>query len=110
MSWAYFPVRPEELASKPAFVELHSPISIGDVRVSFHYLNHPGITIGFRFEHAGTSVCYLSDHEPYAKLNSLGEFMDKEDAAVAQFAEGAGLLICESQYTTEEDRLKRGWG
>jgi phosphoribosyl 1,2-cyclic phosphodiesterase len=110
MASAYFPVRPEELPSKPAFVELRGPLEIGPVRVTYHYLNHPGITVGYRFEHAGVSVCYLSDHEPYAKLNARGEFTDKEDAAVARFAEGADLLICESQYTADEYRLRRGWG
>jgi ribonuclease BN (tRNA processing enzyme) len=29
---------------------------------------------------------------------------------VARFAAGADLLICESQYTADEYRLKRGWG
>jgi len=110
MSSAYFPVRPEDLPAKPAFVELHEPIDVGPVKVSFHYLNHPGITIGFRFEHEGKSVVYLSDHEPYSKLNARGEFTDKEDAAVARFAQNADLLICESQYTAEEYRLRRGWG
>ena len=110
MASAYFPVRPEDLPAKPAFVELHDPIEIGPVRVTYHYLNHPGITVGFRFEHEGKAVAYLSDHEPYAKLNARGEFTDKEDAAVARFAHDADLLICESQYTADEYRLRRGWG
>ena len=110
MAAAYFPLRAEELAAKPAYVELKGPVEAGPVRVSYHYLNHPGITVGFRFEHAGRAVCYLSDHEPYAKLNSHGEFANKEDAAVARFVSGADLLICEAQYTEDEYRVKRGWG
>jgi phosphoribosyl 1,2-cyclic phosphodiesterase len=110
MASSYFPVRFDEAAAKPSFLELRAPVEIGPVRVSYHYLNHPGITIGFRFEHEGRTVCYLSDHEPYAKLNARGEFTDKEDAAVARFALGSDLLICESQYTTAEYRIKRGWG
>jgi phosphoribosyl 1,2-cyclic phosphodiesterase len=110
MASAYFPVRPEDLPSKPQFIELRDAVDVGPVRVSYHYLNHPGITAGFRFEHAGKSLCYLSDHEPYAKLNPSGEFSDKEDAAIARFAAGADLLICESQYTADEYRGRRGWG
>jgi phosphoribosyl 1,2-cyclic phosphodiesterase len=110
MASAYFPVRPEDLPSKPSFVELHGPVEVGPVRVSYHYLNHPGIAVGYRFEHEGRSVCYLSDHEPYAKLNASGEFTDKEDAAVARFAQDADLVICESQYSDDEYRLRRGWG
>lgn len=106
----YFPVQMKDLASKPAFVELHEPVMIGDVKASYHYLNHPGITIGFRFEHAGKTVSYISDHEPYGKLNASGDFGDKEDAAVAKFVEGSDLLICEAQYTAAEYLQKRGWG
>lgn len=106
----YFPVQLKDMASKPAFHELHEPVMIGPVKVSYHFLNHPGITVGFRLEHEGKTLSYISDHEPYGKLNQSGEFGDKEDAAVARFVEGSDLLICEAQYTADEYRLKRGWG
>ncbi len=110
MSSADFPVPLQAVASKPAFVELSAPVMIGPVKVSYHYLNHPGITIGFRFEHDGRTISYISDHEPYAKLNAKGDFSDKEDAAVARFVEGSDLLICEAQYTEAEYLIKKGWG
>jgi phosphoribosyl 1,2-cyclic phosphodiesterase len=110
MAAAYFPIPMKDMASRPAFVELHEPLMIGPVKVAYHYLNHPGITVGYRFEHEGKSLSYISDHEPYAKLNSAGEFSDREDAAVAKFVEGSDLLICEAQYTADEYKLKRGWG
>lgn len=110
MHSTYFPVQMKDLGSKPTFHELREPVMIGPVKVSYHYLNHPGITIGFRFEHAGKIVSYISDHEPYGKLNAAGDFSDKEDAAVAKFVEGSDLLICEAQYTADEYLLKRGWG
>lgn len=110
MHSTYFPVQLKELASKPAFVELDAPVTVGPVKVSYHFLNHPGITVGYRFEHEGRIVSYISDHEPYAKLNRTGEFADKEDAAVARFVEGSDLLICEAQYTADEYLMKKGWG
>lgn len=106
----YFPVQLKDLGSKPEFVELHDPVMVGPIKVSYHYLNHPGITIGFRFEHDGKVISYISDHEPYGKLNASGEFGDKEDAAVAKFVESSDLLVCEAQYTADEYKLKRGWG
>lgn len=106
----YFPVQMKDLASKPAFHELHEPVMVGPVKVSYHFLNHPGITIGFRLEHEGKVLSYISDHEPYGKLNRSGEFGDKEDAAVARFVEGSDLLVCEAQYTADEYKIKRGWG
>ena len=110
MHSTYFPVQMKDLGSKPNFHELNAPVHVGPVKVSYHYLNHPGITVGFRFEHDGKVVSYISDHEPYGKLNKSGDFADKEDAAIARFVEGSDLLICEAQYTADEYKLKRGWG
>jgi phosphoribosyl 1,2-cyclic phosphodiesterase len=110
MHSTYFPVQMKDIASKPEFVELGGPVRIGPVKVSYHFLNHPGITVGYRFEHDGKVVSYISDHEPYAKLNRAGEFADKEDALVARFVSGSDLLICEAQYTAAEYLVKRGWG
>jgi len=110
MNSTYFPVQLQDLASKPEFMELNAPLTTGPVKISYHYLNHPGITIGYRLEHDGKILSYLSDHEPYAKLNASGNFADKEDAAVARFVENSDLLICEAQYTADEYKLKRGWG
>jgi len=110
MHSSYFPVQMKDLGSKPEFLELNDPVMIGPVKVSYHYLNHPGVTIGFRFEHDGKAVSYISDHEPYGKLNASGDYAVKEDAAVARFVEGSDLLICESQYTAAEYKIKKGWG
>ena len=110
MASTYFPVQVKDLLSRPRFVELREPVQIGPVKVSYHFLNHPGITVGFRFEHEGRVVSYISDHEPYAKLNAAGEFSHKEDAAVARFVAGSDLLIGEAQYTADEYREKKGWG
>lgn len=110
MNSAYFPVQIGDMLSKPRFVELDAPLSVGEVKVSYHYLNHPGITVGYRFEHGGKVFSYISDHEPYGKLNAAGEFADQEDAAVARFVAGSDLLVAEAQYTADEYKLKRGWG
>ena len=110
MHSTYFPVQMQDLGSKPEFIELTGPAQLGEVKVSYHFLNHPGITVGYRFEHQGKVVSYISDHEPYATLNPKGEFSDKEDALVARFVAGSDLLICEAQYTTDEYKIKRGWG
>jgi phosphoribosyl 1,2-cyclic phosphodiesterase len=110
MNPSYFPVQLKDMGSKPEFVELNAPVMVGEVKVSYHYLNHPGITVGYRFEHGGKAFTYISDHEPYGKLNASGDFADKEDAAVARFVAGSDLLVVEAQYTADEYKLKRGWG
>jgi phosphoribosyl 1,2-cyclic phosphodiesterase/ActR/RegA family two-component response regulator len=110
MNPTYFPVEMKEMASRVEIQELSGPIKIGDAKISYHYLNHPGITVGFRIETRRGTICYISDHEPYGKLNNKGEFSAKEDADVARFVHGADLLVCEAQYTDEEYRQKKSWG
>lgn len=110
MSPSYFPVSMRDMLSKPNVVELGGPLKLGPLAVTYHYLNHPGITIGFRVEHKDWTVCYISDHEPYGKLNNKGEFSQKEDDAVAKFVSGADILISEAQYTDDEYKMRRSWG
>jgi ribonuclease BN (tRNA processing enzyme) len=110
MNPTYFPIAMREMSARIDCVELSGPLRIGDVKISYHYLNHPGITVGFRFETREWTVCYVSDHEPYGKLNNMGGYSAKEDEAVARFVHGADLLICEAQYTEEEYKYKKTWG
>ncbi len=110
MQPSYFPVEMKDMAASMRIEELSGPLKVGAARVTYHYLNHPGITVGFRFETPRGSIGYISDHEPYGKLNDKGQFSAKEDADVAAFVEGADVLICESQYTEDEYRLKKSWG
>jgi phosphoribosyl 1,2-cyclic phosphodiesterase/CheY-like chemotaxis protein len=110
MSPTYFPVAMREMAARADVIELAGPLRLGEMKVSYHYLNHPGITVGFRFETREWTVCYISDHEPYGKLNNMGGYSVKEDEAVAQFVHGADLLISEAQYTEDEYKIKKTWG
>ncbi len=110
MQSAYFPIQIQDLESKPEFLEMTAPIQAGPVKVTYHFLNHPGITVGYRFEYEGKVVAYISDHEPYGTLNAKGDFSAKEDTQVAKFVADADLLICEAQYTADEYKLKHGWG
>ena len=110
MDPTYFPLQLKDLGSKPEFHEMGGPLQAGPVKVTYHFLNHPGVTVGYRFEYDGKVVSYISDHEPYGALNVKGEFSAKEDAAVSRFVAGSDLLICEAQYTAAEYQMKRGWG
>jgi len=110
MSPPYFPVDMKAMCSNPRIQELNGPLQLGEAKVSYHFLNHPGLTVGFRIETRTAAICYLSDHEPYGRLNQKGEFSVQEDDAVARFVRGADLLISEAQYTDEEYKFKRSWG
>jgi phosphoribosyl 1,2-cyclic phosphodiesterase/CheY-like chemotaxis protein len=105
----YFPVVLSDMQATLRFIELRRPVQIGPVTVQFHYLNHPGIAVGFRIEAGGKSVVYTSDHEPFHRVNP-GEASEAEERKVTEFAQGADLWIREAQYTEAEYALKKGWG
>lgn len=110
MDSSYFPVALGDLAARLTFVELEGPVQVGPVRVSHVYLNHPGLAIGFRIDAGSKSVVYVSDHEPYWRMNGDNEHNRRLDREIDEFARSADLYIREAQYTVEEYGFKRGWG
>ncbi len=106
----YFPVLLSEMKAKLNFCELESDVHLGETNVSFIFLNHPGLAVGFRISFAGRSLVYLSDHETLGRLSPRGPSPNPLDVGIERFAENADLLISEAQYTEEEYAQKKGWG
>jgi phosphoribosyl 1,2-cyclic phosphodiesterase len=106
----YFPVLLSEMRANLQFRELESDVHLGDIQVSYMFLNHPGLAIGFRISFKGRTLVYISDHETYARLAPGGAIPNPMDLEIARFAENADLLISEAQYTEEEYPQKKGWG
>jgi len=74
-------------------------------RLSCIATNHPGGGTGYRIEHAGRSVVYLTDNEldpPYEKATSFDEF--------AAFCRHTDVLIHDAQYLQSDMPAKHGWG
>jgi phosphoribosyl 1,2-cyclic phosphodiesterase len=115
----YFPVA---LGDMRATLHVHEfkgkPFQIGDATVNAMYLNHPGMTLGYRVSCHGKSVVYATDNEPYRQtLEHLGQraeagrdFGRRLDAEFMQFIAGADLYIGEAQYTDDEYPGRIGWG
>jgi len=72
-----------------------------DVRVATCPLPHPGGATGYRFDHAGRRVCYMSDME-----HGDSGF----NADVIAFCRGADLVIFDAMFTESELPRCRGWG
>ena len=64
-------------------------------------LNHPNGATGYRVEHGGKSVVYVTDTE---------HVPGKPDQNILGLIEGADLVIYDSTYTEEEFPEKIGWG
>jgi ribonuclease BN (tRNA processing enzyme) len=81
-------------------------------------MNHPSPTLGYRVEADGVSVCYLSDHEPYAERvwregaepGRMDSILHDGDREHAEYMRGVDVLVHEAQYTPEEYPAKRNWG
>ncbi|MFT3773759.1 MAG: MBL fold metallo-hydrolase [Minicystis sp.] len=107
MTAPVFPVRLDELGAQLSLREVKSGETfwVGDARVRAAKLNHPGGVLAYRIDYDGRSVVYATDTEHYACV----------DPTLRALAEGADVLIYDSQYTPEEyrgdgGRSKVGWG
>jgi phosphoribosyl 1,2-cyclic phosphodiesterase len=107
MTAPVFPVRLDELGAQIDLCEVRSgqAFSIGGAKVRAIKVNHPGGCFAYRIDFEGTSVVYATDTEHYACVYP----------ALRALAQGADVLIYDSQYTPEEyrgdaGRSKVGWG
>lgn len=70
----YFPVALGDLKSVLHMHEFKGKaFQIGEATVAAMYLNHPGMTLGYRISYGGKTVVYATDNEPYQQtLRHLG--------------------------------------
>lgn len=115
MSYEYSPINIDSLDARIQYIDLVEGVfEIGNVKVTTHYLHHPALTLGFRFEADGASVIYACDHEPHS-LHPLeagpgAQPIHHEDRRHVEFLSGADLIIHDAQYTLEDFPAKTGWG
>ena len=113
MQKTYFPITPSIFN---ADIQYHNVteghFNIGDIHVQTHYLNHPGVTMGYRIHVDGYTLIYSTDHEPHDCRLAHGGCAPKgsEDELHAQFLAGADYVIHDTQYVADEYEKYRGWG
>jgi phosphoribosyl 1,2-cyclic phosphodiesterase/CheY-like chemotaxis protein len=112
MQYTYFPVTLEQLGATIRYHDLvEGSLTIGDILVEAHYLNHPALTLGYRLTADGASVVYASDHEPHSVLAARGVgLLRGQDRRHAEFIAGADLVIHDGQFVADEYTEKVGWG
>lgn len=104
MSNPTFPVPLEALQAELNFVDFYAGENwelYPGVNLITKPLNHPNGATGYRIEHDGKSICYVTDTE---------HVIGKPDQMVLSLIEGADLVIYDSTYTDEEFPEKIGWG
>jgi phosphoribosyl 1,2-cyclic phosphodiesterase len=106
------PLTPVEMRELPCDVSFReadpTEWEIGPARVQAASVTHRGPTLGYRIEDAGTSLCYIPDHEP--GLGAPLDGLDDDWISGFDLACRADLLIHDCQYTDEEYPEHLGWG
>ncbi len=112
MQYTYFPVTMEQFGATLRYHDLvEGDFRIGDVSITTRFLNHPALTLGYRFEVDGAIVVYCCDHEPYSRALAGGVSpITGHDDRHAEFLRGADLVIHDAQYNALEYPAKIGWG
>src|SRR2546423_1150420 len=122
MESPFFPIRLPEVPANVQIEELKEmEFSIGPVRVGACLANHPGVCVGYRLFTSSGSIAFFPDNEPHfghshdPNITKAGdttriEYARKEDKRIAEFIEGADILVMDAQYDSEEYKEHRGWG
>ncbi len=119
MEHHYFPVELDQLAARISYQDLsEGAYEIAGLQVIAQQMNHPSPTLGYRIAGGGSTLCYLSDHEPYyeavwrdaAGVGRLETIFEPGDRRHAEFMRGADLVVHEAQYTPDEYPNKEHWG
>ncbi len=84
-------------------------IAFGPILVTARAIRHRGHALGFRVEHGGSSIAYLSDHGPGAEGRGPAED-DLVPDSVLDLVGGADVLFHDAQYTDDEYRRFRSFG
>jgi phosphoribosyl 1,2-cyclic phosphodiesterase len=99
-----FPVPPEVFRSTLEYKDFSAGETLkagNGVAVRTAPLNHPDGATGYRVEHDGRAVCYVTDTE---------HVPGKLDENVLKLISRADLVIYDCMYTDEEYRRYVGWG
>ncbi len=104
METPLFPVPPDIFKADIEYHDFHAGETLtpqADITIRTASLNHPDGATGYRIEHAGRSVAYITDteHRP-----------DGPDKNVLALADRVNLMIYDATYTDEEYGQHTGWG
>jgi ribonuclease BN (tRNA processing enzyme) len=103
-----FPLRVRDLESVAFHDVAPGTFDLDGIQVTADLVSHPGPTLGYRLEEEGRVLTYLPDHEPALGSNDFPN--DSHWTSGYSLAQGANVLIHDSQYTDEEYAERIGWG
>ncbi len=117
MEHPYFPISMDSMLGLEGVYQLdEGGLQVGDVRVRLIGLNHPGGATGYRLEHRGCAVAYLTDNEPYTTGVSQPGVLQptgtsgRDDQELVAFLREADVVVMDAQYDRQDYLEHLGWG
>ena len=104
MTHPFFPVPLEVMKAKVSYTDFKAGEDLNlspRIKIKTAMLNHPDGATGYRIEHRGKSLCYVTDTE---------HMIGTPNQSILALIEGADLVIYDSTYTDKEFPAKIGWG
>jgi phosphoribosyl 1,2-cyclic phosphodiesterase len=103
MAAPLYPVSLDVFHAKVEFKEFKAgePLNCGAMMMRTAPLNHPNGATGYRIDHGGKSICYITDteHRP-----------GQRDPNIVELCRDADVMIYDSSYTDEEYPKYKDWG
>ncbi len=98
-----YPVTLDIFQASVAFKEFKAgqELTCGSITMRTAPLNHPNGAAGYRLEHGGKSICYITDTEHRE---------GGRDGTIVELCRGADVMIYDASYTDAEYPRYRGWG
>ena len=98
-----FPICLDQIGGKVVVHRAKPHFSVGAYTVNAGGVPHNGPMNGYRVEHDGHRVTYISDHQQPDDPTQIAD-------SVLELCRGVDLLIHDAQYTATEFEQKRTWG
>jgi phosphoribosyl 1,2-cyclic phosphodiesterase len=100
-----FPVPPSIFAAQVTFEDFKAGTTLDlrpGITVRTALLNHPQGATGYRIEHDGKAICYVTDTEHKAEQGL--------DQGIIDLIRGADIFVYDCTYTDEDFARFKGWG
>jgi phosphoribosyl 1,2-cyclic phosphodiesterase/CheY-like chemotaxis protein len=109
MDGVYFPVTVREFSANITYRDLaEGEFEAHGLRFRTMLLSHPGNCLGYRLDHAGRSLCFVTENEMYDRDSAY--YCADYAEQLAAFTRDADVLITDCTYTDEDYPRKQTWG
>jgi phosphoribosyl 1,2-cyclic phosphodiesterase/CheY-like chemotaxis protein len=118
-----FPITMRQMPGHIAIRELKEmSFRVGAVAVKAHFVNHPGVCVGYRLFTPAGSISYLPDVELFQQARTSWKTVSgaggrkefrsvpQEDRSTLEFIRDSDVLILDAQYDASEYDQRIGWG